>query len=185
MSKRRIISALIVIAFSIAYGLHVNTTPVVSAKAVSATEPYSVTLISEIDERIDSLNETLDDLILSAEEITEQKELENPYNSEVPEFYILTDLEATAYTLECGTGDGITASGTRVREGRTIAVDPNLIPIGSVVFIPGLGWRIAEDVGYAVKGKVIDIYVGSGDTALEKAKAFGRQKIAKIYVFRS
>lgn len=53
---------------------------------------------------------------------------------------------------------GVTASGTKVTEGRTIAVDPNVIPMGWWVYIDGIGFRRAEDTGGAVKGKKIDIY---------------------------
>lgn len=42
-------------------------------------------------------------------------------------------------------------------EGHIIAVDPNVIPLGSKVLIDGHEY-IAEDIGGAVKGEVIDIY---------------------------
>ena len=56
-------------------------------------------------------------------------------------------------------GDGITYTGTMATEGRTIAVDPNVIPLGTRVYIDGYGERIAEDIGGAIKGNKIDIYV--------------------------
>ena len=60
---------------------------------------------------------------------------------------------------------GNTASGTRPTAGRTIAVDPGVIPLGSKVIINGHTY-IAEDTGKAIKGKKIDIYVNSHSTAL-------------------
>ena len=63
--------------------------------------------------------------------------------------------EATAYT-----GGGRTASGTRARVGE-IAVDPSVIPLGTTVYVEGFGLRTAEDTGGAVKGHIIDIYMGS------------------------
>lgn len=45
----------------------------------------------------------------------------------------------------------------RAIEGHTIAVDPNVIPLGSEVLINGHEY-VAEDIGGAVKGNVIDIY---------------------------
>ena len=54
-----------------------------------------------------------------------------------------------------------TASGTTLTEGRTIAVDKNKIPLGSIVHIDGFGDFIAEDTGSAIKGNKIDIFVSS------------------------
>ena len=58
------------------------------------------------------------------------------------------------------TGGGRTASGTRARVGE-IAVDPRVIPLGTVVYIPGIGERRAEDTGGNIKGNTIDIYMSS------------------------
>ncbi len=82
------------------------------------------------------------------------------------------DFKLTHYCCEkrnhiCGTGDGITATGTQVAAGRTIAVDPTVIPYGSKVYIEGYGWRTAEDCGGAVKNKHIDIAVETHSDALD------------------
>ena len=66
----------------------------------------------------------------------------------------------------CGTGDGITATGTKVVEGRTIAADPNVVPYGTKVYIEGYGWRTAEDCGGGVKGNHIDIAVSDHSSAM-------------------
>ena len=66
----------------------------------------------------------------------------------------------------CGTGDGLTATGTKVTAGRTIAVDPKVIPYGTKVYIEGYGWRVAEDCGGGVKGNHIDIAMGTHDEAM-------------------
>lgn len=73
---------------------------------------------------------------------------------------------------------GITYTGTRVQEGRTIAVDPKVIPLGWWVYIDGIGFRRAEDIGSGVKGKWIDIYYDSG----EYADRFGLKRGATVYV---
>jgi 3D (Asp-Asp-Asp) domain-containing protein len=82
----------------------------------------------------------------------------------------LGDFKLTHYCCEeyehiCGTGSGITATGTKVTEGRTIAVDPSVIPYGTKVYIEGYGWRTAEDCGGGVKNKQIDIAVSTHDKA--------------------
>lgn len=73
--------------------------------------------------------------------------------------------------------DGITATGT-VAGMQTIAVDPKTIPLGSIVYIEGMGWYKAEDKGGAIKGNRIDIFMGD----YKKAREFGRKKVrVKIY----
>lgn len=70
-------------------------------------------------------------------------------------------------------GYGITATGTTVQEGRTIAADWDVLPPGSVVQIEGLdGTYTVEDRGGGVKGNHIDLYIAS----LFKAQEWGRQK---------
>ena len=87
---------------------------------------------------------------------------------------------ATAYcacTKCCGpNAKGITASGTKVQEGRTIAVDTKLIKLGTVVTVNGHEY-IAEDTGSAIKGKKIDIYFDSHEDALK----WGVRKVEVSY----
>ncbi len=91
---------------------------------------------------------------------------------------VLTGVSMTAYSSqEPGIGTR-TATGTTVTEGRTIAVDPNVIPLGWWVYIEGIGYRKAEDTGSAIKGKKIDLYYDSLQTALN----FGRKSGMTVYV---
>jgi len=68
--------------------------------------------------------------------------------------------------LCCDVETGITATGAPVVEGRTIAVDPRVIPYGTQVIIGGHVFT-AEDCGGAIKGNRIDIYVNDHQKALE------------------
>ena len=65
----------------------------------------------------------------------------------------------------CNKADGITATGTPVIEGQTIAVDPSVIPYGTKVIIGGHVFT-AEDCGGAIKKNHIDVYVNSHEEAL-------------------
>jgi len=57
-------------------------------------------------------------------------------------------------------GYGITYSGVRVRRGivSTIAADPKVFPIGTLLYIPGYGYGVVADTGKAIKGNRIDLY---------------------------
>ena len=67
----------------------------------------------------------------------------------------------------CGKSDGITATGTKVQANRTIAVDPNVIPLGSSVIIDGQTYTyVAEDTGGGIKGNKIDMYFPTHQEAL-------------------
>lgn len=78
-------------------------------------------------------------------------------------------------------GYGITASGTRATEGRTVAVDPNVIPIGTWMYIEGIGLRRAEDTGSAVQGHKIDVYFESDS----QARAFGLRRGYTVHIIGS
>ena len=93
------------------------------------------------------------------------------------------EFEATAYCpceKCCGawaknrpSGVVYTASGEVAEEGITIAADWSVLPKGIVVEIDGVGTRIVQDKGEAIKGNRIDIYFQSHQEALE----YGRQTV--------
>lgn len=69
---------------------------------------------------------------------------------------------ATWYTAASSGGSGITKTGTGVYKG-IIAVDPNVIPLGTHLYVPGYGFGIAADTGGGVKGNWIDLGYGADD----------------------
>jgi len=76
-------------------------------------------------------------------------------------------VDAVAYHLP-----GKTASGLPVGVG-VIAVDPRVIPLGTRVFVPGYGPAVAADVGTAIIGNIIDLWMPT--TA--QARAWGRRTV--------
>jgi uncharacterized protein YabE (DUF348 family) len=59
---------------------------------------------------------------------------------------------------------GHTATGDVVTYG-IVAVDPDVIPLGTRMFIPGYGYAVAADTGGAIKGNLIDLGFPDGVTA--------------------
>jgi 3D (Asp-Asp-Asp) domain-containing protein len=62
---------------------------------------------------------------------------------------------------------GVTFSGLKVQRNKnslsTIAADPTVFPIGSVLYIPGYGYGVVADTGSAIKGNRIDLYFETKD----------------------
>ena len=81
-------------------------------------------------------------------------------------------MQSTAYT-----GGTLTATGSKpvYNPGgiSTIAVDPNVIPLGSKVYVSGYGTAIAADTGGAIKGNIIDVYFNSEADCI----AWGRRTV--------
>jgi 3D (Asp-Asp-Asp) domain-containing protein len=72
----------------------------------------------------------------------------------------------------------LTATGTVPEAGRTVAVDPEVIPLGSEVIVEGHSY-IAEDTGRDIKGNTLDIFVSTRAEALQlgvkRAEVFVRK----------
>lgn len=62
-------------------------------------------------------------------------------------------------------------------QGVTIAADWDVLPPGTIVYIDGLGERVVQDRGGAIKGNAVDIYFEDHDEAL----VFGRQAV-RLYI---
>lgn len=71
---------------------------------------------------------------------------------------------------------GVTKSGVYVYRGlySTVAADPDIFPIGSVLYIPGYGYGVVADTGEAIKGYRIDLYF---DTVEDVYKEWGKKRI--------
>lgn len=92
-------------------------------------------------------------------------------------------VEATGYSSYeagdelAGQWGGLTAMGTKARVG-VVAVDPNVIPLGTTIYIPSIDATfVAEDTGSAIKGSKIDIFMRT----LAECNNWGRRSI-EIYV---
>ncbi|UZJ78078.1 peptidoglycan-binding protein [Fictibacillus sp. KU28468] len=85
-------------------------------------------------------------------------------------------VEATAYTADCDGCSGVTANGTNLKANpnvKVIAVDPDVIPLNSQVYVEGYGYAVAADKGGAIQGNRIDVFYSSK----QKATEWGRKNV--------
>ncbi|WP_188206578.1 3D domain-containing protein [Alkalibacillus aidingensis] len=75
---------------------------------------------------------------------------------------------------------GVTYSGLEVQRGElsTIAADPNVFPLGTVLYVPDYGYGIVTDIGGAIKGNKIDLYYDSVDEVFNE---WGKREV-DVYV---
>ncbi len=108
-------------------------------------------------------------------------------------YHRMLSVTATAYTadIDSKTGkpddpyQGMTASGQKAVAGNTIATDRTVIPLGTRVYVEGVdakgkqysGVYVAMDVGSAIKGNRIDIFMET----FAECKSFGRRKM-NVYI---
>ncbi|KAA0965080.1 LysM peptidoglycan-binding domain-containing protein [Sporosarcina sp. ANT_H38] len=85
-------------------------------------------------------------------------------------------VSATAYTAYCNGCTGITKTGINLRENselKVIAVDPNVIKLGTKVHVEGYGYAIAGDTGGSIKGNKIDVFIPTKSDAYK----WGRKNV--------
>jgi len=117
-----------------------------------------------------TLTDAMDQLMWIRQDIDELKN--NEAEIEPLEQISLGEFTITRYcacSRCCGKSDGVTATGTQATAGRTIAVDPEVIPLGTEVIIDGQSY-IAEDTGGAIKGNKIDIFCESHEEAINRGR---------------
>lgn len=107
------------------------------------------------------------------------------------ESYPAAEVIATGYTAGIeSTGKtpdhpayGITYSGVKVKRDiySTIAADPTIFPIGTVLYVPDYGYGVVADTGSAIKGKKIDLYF---ETVKDVYDKWGKKKVTVYTVSR-
>ncbi|MDW0110304.1 3D domain-containing protein [Sporosarcina aquimarina] len=87
---------------------------------------------------------------------------------------------ASAYTASCKGCSGITKTGLNLKKNpglKVIAVDPKVIPLGSKVYVDGYGYAVAGDIGGAIKGNRIDVFMASHSAAIKWGRKSVRVKV--------
>lgn len=136
--------------------------------------------VSEDDELTRALAETIENSLgrdLNAPEEEPPEEVVETPQGYVP-YTQMMSMEATAYLPTDGGGAGITAMGVPATYG-IVAVDPDVIPLGSRVYIPGYGEALAADTGGAIYGYRIDLCMEDYYQAMD----FGRRNVT-VFVLK-
>jgi len=152
-----------------------NTEPVESDE--SDETPSSADIESSTETEVEEVEpeETNKEESDSTESTSDNNESNNSGGSSSSNGKVMT-MEATAYTAYCQGCSGITYTGLDLRNNphkKVIAVDPNVIPLGTKVFVEGYGEAIAGDIGGAIKGHKIDLFMPNREDALN----FGRRNV--------
>lgn len=83
-------------------------------------------------------------------------------------------MESTAYSYSEAGASYFTASGTDLRKNpMAVAVDPSVIPLGTLVEVQGYGMALALDTGGAIKGNIIDVHFPT----VEQCRQWGRRQV--------
>lgn len=154
---------------------------------VNNTNSYRQSLINEKNAKIDVLREVIQDNKNQIHSLKQQLE-KAKHDSVSPSVSISRGetanykayFEVTAYTAGVeSTGKntshpayGLTASGSKVKDGRTIACPPKY-PFGTKMKIADVGYRVCEDRGGAIKSGHLDLYMSNLSDAIE----FGRKTL--------
>ena len=108
-------------------------------------------------------------LNVSADEATETTKEEEKSEEKEPTVVKTFKVTATAFTANCKGCSGITSTGFNLKENpdaKIIAVDPDVIPLGTKVWVEGYGEAIAADKGGSIKGNKIDVFMSSTKQAI-------------------
>lgn len=201
VAKRKIsykVPTAILVAASISYAVHFGVSNV--HRQFTTINQRLDSVISKLENKNEELSKEIEKLQLEKSNLEKEfKTLRDQQNKNRITLEKISrggfDMRATAYDLSvksCGKKSnhseyGITRTGTKATKGRTVAVDPNVIPLGSKLHIAFPqkynylnGMYVAEDTGNLVKGKTVDIFLGENEP---EADIFGVQKVT-VHILR-
>ena len=144
----------------------------------SIAKKYELTV-----DQLKSLNQLTTNIIktnqvlnVSADEATATAQEEPTSETEEPNVVKTFKVTATAYTANCRGCSGVTSTGVNLKknpDAKVIAVDPDVIPLGTKVWVEGYGEAVAADTGGSIKGNKIDVFIPSKS----EAYSWGRRTV--------
>ena len=122
----------------------------------------------ELSNELEQLNKDLTNTNIIIEDL-KSDEYELVYMGEFRYTYYCNE----RYSHICGAGIGLTASGKPTEVGWTVAADTSVLPMGSIIYVEGVGFREVMDVGGGVNGNHIDILMNTHDECWEQTLVNG------------
>lgn len=113
---------------------------------------------------------------------SEKKVAKTPSRSDDDNVVKEFTVTASAYTANCNGCSGITSTGINLKRNpdvKVIAVDPDIIPLGTKVYVEGYGYAVAGDTGGAIKGNKIDVFFPTKSEAYKWGRKAVKIKILK------
>lgn len=103
----------------------------------------------------------------------------NPGTGEAPSGGKVYYMQSTAYSWTEPGASMYAANGMNLKENpMCVAVDPSVIPLGSIVHVEGYGLAVAADTGGAIKGMIVDVHMKT----VNECKIWGRRYNVKVTV---
>ncbi|MGR9050481.1 3D domain-containing protein [Halobacillus faecis] len=138
--------------------------------------PVSADEVDKPAQNIETKSLSLDKKTKDLERFPEKEKKAVTASAEKDDVKRTVAVEATAYTAFCEGCSGVTYTGIDLRanpDQKVIAVDPNVIPLGSTVRVPGYGTAVAGDIGGDIEGHRIDLFMEQEKDAFD----YGRRQI--------
>ena len=153
-AKGAVLSLLLVVAGSIA-GMSAGSTPVPVAPRAPLVRSVAQPIIDIVELQSAVVSANRAQLV----QLAASRDAARPY---------LGQFEVTCYALK-----GHTYTGRRVSTD-VVAVDPRVVPLGTRLYIAGVGVRVAEDTGRLIKGHRLDVWLPTTKACMQ----FGRRPMA-------
>ncbi|WP_274309737.1 3D domain-containing protein [Solibacillus daqui] len=189
MFKHKLILSLSLVLFSSILFVNTTNAATYTVKAGDKIEEIAKrydTTVQELLElnRLQNANDIVEHLVLILpEEKPKETPKEQPKKSvekieTIDDYEVVKTLtvEASAFTASCNGCSGKTAYGIDLHKNpdiKLIAVDPDMIPLGTKVWVKGYGIAIAGDTGGSIKGGKIDVFMKTK----KEAYSWGRKKV--------
>lgn len=134
--------------------------------------------IDTLQQKLSDAENTIKEQETTIQKIKQEEEVQKKKLEDAEKNTYLGNFNLSFYSKEQFPNSS-TSTGVMPQVGVTVAVDPKVIPLGTKIHIEGLGVRIAQDTGGAIKGNKLDVFV---ETTAE-AYQMGRQN-RKVWIVK-